>query len=432
MQIGAPTGTAAFLVDGKTLHALLKLPISNSKDAIKDLSGDRLRELQDDFKETELLVIDEKSMIGQYTFYMIDARLRQAKPDKANQPFGGVSIILMGDFAQLGPVRDQPLFMSPDEKSKSGTNPQVLSGYHLFMNHFSKNSLIFDEVMRQGPDQKEFKEILDRLANGKLTLLDWKILRRRGLNLKNFTSDEIAKIKGKSVKVCARNKDTEGHNKERIKALGNPIAPCKSWNKGKGASSASANEAGGLLPDITLAKGCKVLLTRNLWIEAGLTNGAVGTVKYIIYDKDLPPAPPKFVICHFEHYKGPSYLKNEPKCVPILLHEHGFYKQKVWCTRQMIPLKPGYAISIHSSQGATLDNVIVNLGNREFAAGLTYVAPTRVRSIENLYFEPMNIHTHARLCAMAKTKIFAARKKQDEREKISDDKYVAEANKNKQ
>ena len=68
LQIGAPTGTAAFLVDGKTLHALLKLPISNSKDAIKDLSGDRLRELQDDFKETELLVIDEKSMIGHIHF----------------------------------------------------------------------------------------------------------------------------------------------------------------------------------------------------------------------------------------------------------------------------------------------------------------------------------------------------------------------------
>ena len=50
----------------------------------------------------------------------------------------------------------------------------------------------------------------------------------------------------------------------------------------------------------------------------------------------------------------------------------------------------------------------MHLGNREFAAGLTYVAPTRVRSIENLYFEPMSVHTHARLCAMAKTKIFAA------------------------
>ena len=83
-----------------------------------------------------------------------------------------------------------------------------------------------------------------------------------------------------------------------------------------------------------------------------------------------------------------------------------------------------------SSQGAILENVIVNLGLREFAAGLTYVAPTRVRRIENLYFDPMP--THPRLKAMAKTKIFAARKKQDERERLSDEKYVAEANKDKQ
>ena len=72
----------------------------------------------------------------------------------------------MGDFAQISPVRDQALFMPQDENnnSKTSTNPQVLSGYYLFMNHFSENSLIFDEVMRQGPDQKDLKECLERLA----------------------------------------------------------------------------------------------------------------------------------------------------------------------------------------------------------------------------------------------------------------------------
>ena len=84
------------------------------------------------------------------------------------------------------------------------------------------------------------------------------------------------------------------------------------------------------------------------------------------------------------------------------------------------------AVSIHSSQGATLNFVIVNLGNREFATGLTYVAPTRVRKVENLYFDPMP--TYPRLKSMAKTKIFAERRKQDEREKASDAKYVAKAN----
>ena len=174
-------------------------------------------------------------MIGQYTLYMIDARLRQAKPDQADQPFGGVSMILMGDFAQLSPVRDQPLFMPPDENNntKTSTNPQVIAGYQLFMNHFSENSLIFDQIMRQGPDQKEFKECLDRLANGKLTLEDYYYLEKRGLNTANFSWEEIQAIKAKSVKICALNADTQTHNKERIKALGNPIAPCKSWNKGK-------------------------------------------------------------------------------------------------------------------------------------------------------------------------------------------------------
>ena len=96
----------------------------------------------------------------------------------------------------------------------------------------------------------------------------------------------------------------------------------------------------------------------------------------------------------------------------------------------MLPLKPGYAISIHSRQVATLETVIVNLGNREFATGCTYVAPIPVPRIENLYFDPMP--SLPRLRSMAKTKVFAERRKQDEREKASDAKYVAEAQKKKQ
>ena len=105
------------------------------------------------------------------------------------------------------------------------------------------------------------------------------------------------------------------------------------------------------MQDISLAKGCRVLLTKNLWTDAGLTNGAVGTVKYIIYDNDLPPKLPKFVLCHFKDYEGPSYLEEEEKLVPIVPQEHYFIKQKKSCYRKMIPLNPGYAISIHSSQG---------------------------------------------------------------------------------
>ena len=64
----------------------------------------------DDLEKCEMLVIDEVSMLSPLRLYQIDQRLRQAKPKKANKLFGGVSIVLMGDFAQLPPVCDKALF----------------------------------------------------------------------------------------------------------------------------------------------------------------------------------------------------------------------------------------------------------------------------------------------------------------------------------
>ena len=90
----APTGTAAFSIGGQTLHASLRLPIGKSK--IYKLNGDPLQKLQNEFKDTHIIAIDEKSMVSLTTLYHIDQRLREAKPKNAHKPFGGVSVILMG------------------------------------------------------------------------------------------------------------------------------------------------------------------------------------------------------------------------------------------------------------------------------------------------------------------------------------------------
>ena len=111
MRLAAPTGTAAFQVGGETLHSLLQLPVpAPKKDPAPKLSRDQLKRLQDDLEKCEMLVIDEVSMLSPLRLYQIDQRLRQAKPKKANKLFGGVSIVLMGDFAQLPPVCDKALF----------------------------------------------------------------------------------------------------------------------------------------------------------------------------------------------------------------------------------------------------------------------------------------------------------------------------------
>merc|ERR1712020_749361 len=236
----------------------------------------------------------------------------------------------MGDFAQLPPVRDTPLFMEiEEEKEKSKTKQQMVVGHLLFKEHFSENTIIFDQIMRQGEDQKDFKEVLDRIANGKFSKEDWTYLRERELEGPNFTEEQRQAIRKKSVKGCALNRDTKKYNIDRTKELGTPVAVIRSENKGKGAASADANNAQGLHKDLMIARGSQVLLTWNLWQEAGLTNGARGTVKYIIYTKGKkPPSLPDMVIVEFDQYIGPSFLADEEKCIPVVVQERHFIKNK--------------------------------------------------------------------------------------------------------
>ena len=326
LQKAALTANAAYLIGGSTLHAMFKINVQSSTNKeLPDLRGESLRELQDKFKNSELLVIDEKSMVGLYMLYIIDKRLRDIKPNNAHLPFGGVSVILMGDFAQLPPIGDKPLFYTNPTKL---THYQVL-GKALFDN-FSKTT-IFKEIMRQqGEDQKEFRDILDRLSNGQFTKDDWFVLKQRELyGDGNLSESERKQFLDNSTMICAYNRDLKEYNIKRIKALGTPIALIKSTNSDHAVASLPSSVAQGLPSQVMLAKECQVILTANLWKEAGLTNGAKGVVKYIIYEDNVKPTSlPSVVIVQFPHYIGPSYLNSIEKCVSIAPLRRNWFKGK--------------------------------------------------------------------------------------------------------
>ena len=98
---------------------------------------------------------------------------------------------------------------------------------------------------------------------------------------------------------------------------------------------------------------------------------------------------PDMVLVKVPQYLGPSCLENEENVVPIVERTTFWMDKKVQCTRRALPLVPSYAISISKSQGSGLEQVIVNLSNREFASGLTYTALSRCKTMEGLYFERM-------------------------------------------
>ncbi|MCH2545601.1 MAG: AAA family ATPase [Alphaproteobacteria bacterium] len=388
LKIAAPTGNAGFNVGGTTLHTLLALPIhASTKKELPELYGDRLQALQDKFEKMELIAIDEKSMLGCYMMYMIHQRLCQIRPRSAKKRFAGVSIILMGDFAQLPPVGDIPLYAKVTNKFST----YQIDGRLYFNELFVKNTLIFDEIMRQkGDAQKSFRGVLDRLSNGDFNKSDWEFLKERDLFGPNFSSDQRKEFLDSATMLCALNRDLKHHNTYRIKKLGTPIFHIKSYNSPESIKSAPSSEAQGLMSQMLIAKKMEIILTANLWKEKGLTNGAKGKILYIIYAKDRnPPMVPDFIIAKIYQYTGPSCLPNELNCVPIVPLTRNWYKNKTHCSRTMLPIKPAYAISIHGSQGLTMGNSILNVSKREFATGLTYTGISRVRGIENLVFYPM-------------------------------------------
>src|SRR5438270_6225437 len=104
----APTGVAAHGISGRTLHALFRLPVKAS--AYAPLTPQNLASVQASLRNCMYLVINEKSMISLRMLAWLDQRCRQIWPERANEPSGGLNILLCGDFFQLPPVIERPLF----------------------------------------------------------------------------------------------------------------------------------------------------------------------------------------------------------------------------------------------------------------------------------------------------------------------------------
>ena len=139
--ICAPTGKAAALLDGMTLHSFLSLPVNQCKHKLVKLDSDLSNRIGVKLKELQLLIIDEISMVGFTMFQQIDARLQQIM--KSKKPFGGISVIVLGDFNQLRPVGDKYIFQFNNSYNALVDNP-LWSLFELFE---------LTEIMRQKDDK---------------------------------------------------------------------------------------------------------------------------------------------------------------------------------------------------------------------------------------------------------------------------------------
>ncbi|XP_046145856.1 uncharacterized protein LOC123989199 [Osmia bicornis bicornis] len=374
----APTGMAANNINGTTIHSAFHLMLSRGG-AMPDLTGESERNFQDKMSTIKVIICDEMSMVGMKLLATIDQRLRQAYPENQSVEFGGAIMYLLGDFNQLPPVGDTSLLGIAKSPNMLAIRGQLL---------FEKFNTVFElkQIMRQvGVEQEAYRKTLINIANGKVTDDDYDLLQSRFASNVRSSFTEFSGC----IHLKAKKEDIIEYNEHMLRQLNKPVAIIRAKHNNVTAIAGSTDDAQGLPATLWLASDCRVMLTQSLWTAQGLCNGTLGTVADVIYlstdtDDHLSDFP-ACVLIRFDNYNGPSIFNG---LVPILPQTVSYKKGTTACTRKQFPLDLAYAITIHKSQGITVDRAVVDIGNSEFGLGLTYVALSRVRSLAGLVIEP--------------------------------------------
>ena len=221
--------------------------------------------------------------------------------------------------------------------------------------------------------QRVFIDLLLRARDAQLTEDDWNILlewdpSRQTVETKADFEDATRLFYSKS--------EVNDYNGENVRALGTPVVKCAATLNCATARRAPADAASGLKTVLFLAKGAKVMLTKNLWQEVGLVNGIRGEVVEIVYTEGAPaPLPPCYVVVRFDGYTGPDWSSGKMYrgCVHISPVQSawsscGANGEGNTVTRTQLPLKLCWALTMHKSQG---QRVVQRLGG----SGMSQICP---------------------------------------------------------
>jgi len=351
--IAAPTGVAALNVGGQTIHSLFRLPIGVIADNPID-QNDQVRKL---LNTIDTLVIDEVSMVNADLMDAIDRSLRQARQRK-NDPFGGVQIVLFGDPYQLAPVPG-----GPEERAYFADHYRSMWFFDAKV--WSQSELrIFEltEIHRQRDN--DFKIMLNAVRHGQVTPEIGGAL--NGAGARTPPSEGV-------ITLATRNDSVNRINAAALKRLTGKSLTAKADVAGDfGGRNFPADEV------LELKVGAQVMFLRNdSPLDGGprWVNGSIGTVVkvkntvFVDIDGDVHEVEPTV----WEKYKY-TYNAATKKLSRDVVAEF-----------TQFPLRLAWAVTIHKSQGATYERAIIDLGTRVFSPGQTYVALSRLTSLDGLY-----------------------------------------------
>lgn len=360
IAVVAPTGVAALNVAGQTIHSFFRLKPALIQ--IKDIKPNRSRIL----KELDLLIIDEISMVRADIFDGIDQSLKLARNNK--QPFGGVQVCVIGDLFQLPPI------VAPQERGffvQHYEAPFFFAANAFESAHFT--TVQFNEVHRQKDDN--FVRILNAIRSGLCDISELETLNARVIQ-------KATPAPGTLV-LTTTNALADHINTTRLAQL--PETPRLYDSRQSGDFGLKA----GRLPapeQLVLKIGAQVMFVKND-PEGRWVNGTIGIVETLgaesvrvrVGEIAYDVKPEKWKTIGYEFDDVQNMIVEKPL---------GTYTQ--------FPLMLAWAITIHKSQGKTLERVIIELGTGAFAPGQLYVALSRCKTLSGIALKKPVTHADIR------------------------------------
>lgn len=369
IKVCAMTGFAATLLDctSSTLHSWAGLTISeiSLEDHVNKIRGNY--RLFKNWKSVDCLIIDEVSMLSDNLFERLDQLGRALRKGKTHLPFGGIQVLLFGDFFQLPPIQGLFCFLSP-----------YWNGY------FPPSQCIrFNVVFRQKDER--YIRLLNHVRQGELTTEDAELLESRVHQ--EYAAGRIP------TKLFATRRQVDETNSQMFDALKGEIisyaatvlTDCTSFKDGSSTALSSENiEKGAELSEaqkereiddlfkqqgykesLQLKVGAAIMCTSNIDVANGICNGSQGIIETM--DATGP-----IVLFHNQiRMRIPKVFRHSTKYPTIAVGQY--------------PLHLAWAITIHKIQGASIELAEMDLGSNIFECGQSYVALSRVKSLEGLF-----------------------------------------------
>ena len=360
IYITSTTGLSSLLIDGMTINRFSGIG-TGEKDIetiIKKIL--KMKSIRNRWMNTSVLIIDEVSMLNHEIFDKLEIIARKIR--KIEEPFGGIQIILSGDFLQLPPVKCDSFCF------------EAFSWDFVIQETF-----YFNEIIRQSDNK--LQEILNYVRNGIIND-DVKLYLNQCLNKELVTHNDIEP----TLLFSKKNMVTSHNIKELNKLIQKDY---KHYNYQSKYDYGKINDENKIffkemldsqyqIEDIiTICINSQVMLTVNI-PDYNLANGSIG----IVID---------FVLDEKNHYPLVKFLNGT--ILAIKEHEYIIDEGGNIVKKMQIPLILSWAITIHKAQGMSLDYVKTDIGNSIFEYGQAYVVLSRIKNIEGLSLININYNT---------------------------------------